>query len=203
MIFRFGVALAPDGGALKKMLLPFKLGVGGPLGSGQQWMSWIDRDDAVRFVEWGIENQSARGVYNATAPVFRDVVFGTAPFRARGLRVDTATGGSQLVALDDVRNVGPDAIVTDDATTALRSGPDMTREQLRDLTELSRLKVVDESGALLGQIERIDVDLPTGVVSGLEVHRGGVLGVGGENFTLGVDQVLSVGDELLTVRKAA
>jgi uncharacterized protein len=68
VIIRFGVALAPDGGALKKMLLPFKLGAGGPVGSGEQWMSWIDRDDAVRFVEWAIDNRSARGVYNATAP---------------------------------------------------------------------------------------------------------------------------------------
>lgn len=68
VIIRFGVALAADGGALKKMLLPFKLGAGGPVGSGQQWMSWIDRDDAVRFVEWAIHNPEVRGVYNATAP---------------------------------------------------------------------------------------------------------------------------------------
>ncbi len=68
VILRFGVALAADGGALKKMMLPFKLGAGGPVGSGEQWMSWIDRDDAVRAVEWAIDNQSARGVYNATAP---------------------------------------------------------------------------------------------------------------------------------------
>ena len=65
---RFGVVLAPDGGALKRLLLPFKLGVGGRVGSGEQWMSWIDRDDAVRIVEWAIDNQSARGVYNASAP---------------------------------------------------------------------------------------------------------------------------------------
>ena len=68
VILRFGVVLAPDGGALKKMILPFKLGAGGPVGNGQQWMSWIDRDDAVRFVEWALDNQSARGVYNVTAP---------------------------------------------------------------------------------------------------------------------------------------
>lgn len=68
VILRFGVAISPEGGALKKMMLPFKLGAGGPVGSGQQWMSWIDRDDVVRMVEWAIDNQSAQGVYNATAP---------------------------------------------------------------------------------------------------------------------------------------
>ena len=68
VIPRFGVALSAEGGALKKMLLPFKLGVGGPVGSGEQWMSWIDRDDAVRVIEWAIDNRSVRGVYNATSP---------------------------------------------------------------------------------------------------------------------------------------
>ena len=68
VILRFGVVLAPDGGALGKMLLPFKLGAGGPIGNGRQWMSWIDRDDAVRMVEWAIETPSVRGTYNATAP---------------------------------------------------------------------------------------------------------------------------------------
>lgn len=68
VILRFGVALARDGGALGKMLLPFKLGVGGPIGSGKQWMSWIDRDDAVRIIEWAIDQPSVLGTYNATAP---------------------------------------------------------------------------------------------------------------------------------------
>jgi len=68
VIIRFGIVLAPDGGALKKLLLPFKLGVGGPIGNGGQWMSWVDRDDVLRLIEWAIDNASARGVYNATAP---------------------------------------------------------------------------------------------------------------------------------------
>ncbi|MEA2464477.1 MAG: uncharacterized protein QOJ98_2224, partial [Acidobacteriota bacterium] len=68
VLLRFGVVLATGGGALQKMLLPFKLGAGGPIGSGRQWMSWIERDDAVRVVEWAIDNQSVQGVYNATAP---------------------------------------------------------------------------------------------------------------------------------------
>jgi uncharacterized protein (TIGR01777 family) len=65
---RFGVVLASDGGALAKMLLPFKLGGGGPMGNGQQWMSWVDRDDAVRFVEWAIDHDAAQGAFNVTAP---------------------------------------------------------------------------------------------------------------------------------------
>jgi uncharacterized protein (TIGR01777 family) len=68
VITRFGIVLASDGGALKKLLLPFKMGVGGPIGSGKQWMSWVDREDALRLVEWAIANPRARGVYNATTP---------------------------------------------------------------------------------------------------------------------------------------
>lgn len=68
VILRFGVVLAPDGGALGKMLLPFKLGAGGPIGSGKQWMSWIDLDDVLRMIEWSIDTPSARGIYNVTAP---------------------------------------------------------------------------------------------------------------------------------------
>jgi uncharacterized protein (TIGR01777 family) len=68
VLIRFGVVLDPSGGALKKMLLPFRLGAGGPIGSGRQWMSWIGRDDAVRMVEWAIDREAAKGVYNATSP---------------------------------------------------------------------------------------------------------------------------------------
>ena len=68
VILRFGVVLAADGGALAKMLLPFKLGVGGPIGNGQQWMSWVDREDVVRFILWAIGADSAHGIYNVTAP---------------------------------------------------------------------------------------------------------------------------------------
>lgn len=67
VILRFGVVLGP-GGALAKMLLPFKLGVGGPVGSGEQWMSWIDREDVLRMLEWAIDRPTAQGIYNVTAP---------------------------------------------------------------------------------------------------------------------------------------
>ncbi|HET7712884.1 MAG TPA: TIGR01777 family oxidoreductase [Thermoanaerobaculia bacterium] len=67
VIARFGVVLGSDGGALAKMLLPFRLGLGGPIGNGQQWMSWIHRDDVVRFIEWALADGGARGIYNVTS----------------------------------------------------------------------------------------------------------------------------------------
>jgi uncharacterized protein (TIGR01777 family) len=65
---RFGLVLSPDGGALKKMLLPFRLGVGGPLGSGHQWMSWISIDDAVEAIYHLLVTESFSGPVNLVAP---------------------------------------------------------------------------------------------------------------------------------------
>jgi uncharacterized protein len=67
-LLRFGVVLAGEGGALQKMMLPFQLGVGGPIGSGRQWMSWVDREDVLRAIEWAIDRPEVHGVYNITAP---------------------------------------------------------------------------------------------------------------------------------------
>lgn len=65
---RFGVILSPAGGALKKMLLPFKLGGGGPLGAGTQWMSWIALDDALGAIARALADESLSGPVNVTAP---------------------------------------------------------------------------------------------------------------------------------------
>ena len=68
VIVRTGIVLGPGGGALKAMLPPFKMGVGGPMGSGKQWWSWIHRDDLVGIMQFAIENPDTHGVYNGTAP---------------------------------------------------------------------------------------------------------------------------------------
>lgn len=65
---RTGIVLDADGGALKKMLLPFRLGVGGRMGDGRQWMSWIARSDLVALIRWLAETTAASGPYNGTAP---------------------------------------------------------------------------------------------------------------------------------------
>src|SRR6202795_658718 len=64
VLARFGIILARDGGALPKMMLPFKFGAGGKLGSGQQWMSWVALEDVVGILRFAIENNSVRGPIN-------------------------------------------------------------------------------------------------------------------------------------------
>lgn len=65
---RFGVMLSPHGGALAKLLPPFRMGGGGKVGSGRQWISWISLDDTVGAVEHLAFTDSARGVFNVVAP---------------------------------------------------------------------------------------------------------------------------------------
>src|SRR5229473_1562034 len=68
VVARFGIILAREGGALPKMMLPFKFGAGGKLGSGQQWMSWVTLEDVVGILRFAIENASVRAAGNV-APV--------------------------------------------------------------------------------------------------------------------------------------
>lgn len=65
---RFGVILDTEGGALKKMLPPFRMGVGGKIGSGKQWMSWIALDDVVGGIQFALANDSIKGPVNFVAP---------------------------------------------------------------------------------------------------------------------------------------
>ncbi len=65
---RFGIVLARGGGALPRMVLPFKLGVGGRLGSGKQWMSWATLAEVANIVKFVLENESFSGAVNAVAP---------------------------------------------------------------------------------------------------------------------------------------
>ncbi|MEN9824675.1 MAG: hypothetical protein RI953_420 [Pseudomonadota bacterium] len=65
---RMSTVLTPRGGALKKMLLPFQMGVGGRLGGGRQWMSWVALDDVLYAIAWVLENEQLRGPVNLVSP---------------------------------------------------------------------------------------------------------------------------------------
>ena len=68
LIFRFGVVLSVKGGALIQMLLPFKLGFGGPVAGGKQCFSWIHVDDLLKAFSYAIEHPDLQGVFNLTSP---------------------------------------------------------------------------------------------------------------------------------------
>jgi len=110
---RTGIVLGSEGGALAKMLPPFRLGVGGPLGSGRQWMSWIHEQDWVSLASWAL-TAGVEGPLNAVAPepvrneeftkvlaraLRRPAVFPTPAFALRLLFGEMATmlTGSQRV----------------------------------------------------------------------------------------------------------
>ena len=65
---RIGLVLGIEGGMLAQLLLPFEFGLGGPIGSGRQWMSWIERDDLIRLIAHAIATPRLTGPVNATAP---------------------------------------------------------------------------------------------------------------------------------------
>jgi uncharacterized protein len=68
MHLRFGMILSGKGGALAAMLPIFKLGLGGPVGGGHQWVSWIALPDVVQIIQYGLKNSKTRGAYNAVSP---------------------------------------------------------------------------------------------------------------------------------------
>ena len=68
VIFRTGLVISKHGGLLKQLLLPFKLGVGGPIAGGEQFMSWIHINDEVGLLLWALDNDRVSGIVNATAP---------------------------------------------------------------------------------------------------------------------------------------
>ncbi len=65
---RTGIVLSPDGGVLQKMLFPFRMGLGGVVGNGQQYMSWISIDDVVGIITAMLDNNQMAGAYNLVAP---------------------------------------------------------------------------------------------------------------------------------------
>jgi uncharacterized protein len=68
VLLRFGVVLGRDGGALPQMTMPFRLFAGGPVASGDQWMSWIHVEDVAGMIIWAIESSNVSGSINAVAP---------------------------------------------------------------------------------------------------------------------------------------
>jgi uncharacterized protein len=123
-ILRFGVVLSTRGGALPRMLLPIKCFVGGRLGEGRQWISWLSLDDAAGMIRFALENDAARGPINAVSPnpmrnadfikiaaraVHRPAIFPAPAFALRlalGEMADSLLLSSQRVLAEKVQTLG-------------------------------------------------------------------------------------------------
>jgi len=121
---RFGVILDSQGGALAKMLTPFRMGVGGKVGSGKQWMSWIALDDVIGAIEYVLASETVKGPVNFVAPnpvrnaeftktlgrvLSRPTIFPIPAFGARlvfGEMADALLLSSQRVEPAELKNVG-------------------------------------------------------------------------------------------------
>jgi sporulation protein YlmC with PRC-barrel domain len=129
-----------------------------------------------------------------------NVLLETTPLRARGLGLATETG-ARVIGLADIQSVSPDAIVAADIEAARTSDAMLTDHGLMGLDELSRLKVVDQQGQYVGRIEAVDVDATTGDVAKVEIRKGDTLGIGGETTTILANDIVAIGEDLVTVRR--
>ena len=120
VIARFGIVLSVDGGALPRMLTPFRFGAGGRLGSGKQWMSWIALDDVVRVLRAAMDDASWNGAVNVVAPepvrnaeftrVLASVLHRPAIFPAPALALRLALGEMADALLLSSQRVQPECL---------------------------------------------------------------------------------------------
>lgn len=127
-----------------------------------------------------------------------DVVFDPEPLRVAALQV-RGEGTDFVIPFDQVRNLGSDAVTVDGSQVTQMASAGGSFDSLPRLSQLLKLKVVDDAGTLIGTLQSIEVDPANGRVVRLVAHRGGMLGVGGASSTIAVEAVRSVGAEVLTV----
>jgi sporulation protein YlmC with PRC-barrel domain len=127
-----------------------------------------------------------------------DVVFATDPLTVAALHL-RGDGTDFIVPFDHVRNLGADAVTVDSSQVTQMASAGDTFDGLPRLTKLVQLKVVDDAGTLIGTLQSIELDPPTGRVERLVAHRGGVLGIGGASRTIAAEAIRSVGVDILTV----
>lgn len=138
VLTRFGIVLSKNGGALAAMVRPFRLGVGGKIGSGQQWMSWITLRDVVAILKFCLEDGTVRGAVNVVAPqparnadftaalaeaLHRPALFPAPPFALRlmlGEMADALLLASTRVVPERLQQLGYPFVDTD-LTASLRT----------------------------------------------------------------------------------
>ena len=128
-----------------------------------------------------------------------DVLFDTAALRVAAL-VLTTTGGRSTMPFAAIRSLGTDAVTVESAT-ATQAVADQADagNLLRGLGDLMGLKVVNGAGAYLGDVREVVIEQANGMLSELEAHSGGLLGLGGTSVTVPSAAIRGIGPDLVTV----
>jgi sporulation protein YlmC with PRC-barrel domain len=127
-----------------------------------------------------------------------DLVIDTAERRVAALSCGDQ-GRRFIVPFSQVRNIGKDAITVESSEVTQIEGQGSQTPNTMRLDDFLKLKTVDESGTLVGTVSQLEIDPATGRLVSLDVHKGGVLGLGGTTTTVAAEQIRAIGPELVTV----
>jgi sporulation protein YlmC with PRC-barrel domain len=122
---------------------------------------------------------------------------------ASGRLIPSPAAERRLVPFDGVRSIGEDAITVDSTQVVAAANEQNPLAALPNLGSVLGLKVVDEAGTLLGEIEDLEIDPERGRITGLLVHHGGVLGMGGNRELLPAAAVRSLGPDVVMVEPSS
>lgn len=125
-------------------------------------------------------------------------LFERATLQLRALQVK-GDGQGFIVPFDQVRTIGVDAIMVGSSQDSQAASNAGEFGQLIDLNAIKKLKVVDSTGSFTGTVHDLDLDATTGKTLRLIVHKGGLLGLGGETTTIDAATIAGIGPELITV----
>ena len=131
-----------------------------------------------------------------------DLLFDPKTLQAVALRV-RGDGHTFVIPFHEIKAIGTDAVTVESARVTQVTSQGGAFSTLPGLDAIKKLKVIDESGTLLGLVSSIEIEEAAGRALTLSVHKGGLLGLGGQTTTLSTQAVRSVGPELITVAAGA
>ena len=128
----------------------------------------------------------------------KELLFDTSDFRLTALLLRAESGESTL-PFASIRSIGPDAVMIESAADTAGAQGQAALDTTRGLEDLMGLSAVNVEGTLLGKVKELEIGDEDGRLTKLEVHRGGVLGIGGTTATVSPSEIRSIGPKLITV----
>ena len=126
-----------------------------------------------------------------------DIILECATLRLAGLLIETPNGQS-AIRFESIKSIGEHAVTLEQGSSALEEPDRVRADGLRTFAQLRGLRVMNADGSALGELRDVDVAPDVGRVAAIEVHRGGLFGVGGSSQTIAAAQVRAIGPDFVT-----